>query len=77
MLLQIFDSSEKVIAGGRDIQPDVIICQETNHGRIFCCRDPVLYFVQFKAIDSTAYIIRCSPFADMCFQSESLRLCLR
>ena len=69
MYLQIRNPSEEIIAGRCDIQPDMIICKETDHGGIFYCCDPMLYLVELKALYSTAYVFGGSPFAGMCFQS--------
>ena len=35
----------------------------------------MLYLVELKALYGMAHIVRRSPFADMCFQLEALRLC--
>ena len=53
----------------------MIICQKTNHGRIFRCCNSMLYLVELKALYGMAHIVRRSPFADICFQLEALRLC--
>ena len=75
MRLEVFDSPEKIIAGGSYIQPDMMIHQEANHGRIFRRRNPMLHFVQFKALYCATHIVCRSPFTDMRFQSESFRFC--
>ena len=67
MRLQIPDSSEKIVAGGGNIQTDVMVREKTDHGSVACRRDSVLNLVKFQALYGMTDIACGSPFADMRF----------
>lgn len=75
MSLQASDPLKKIVAGGCEIQPDMIVCQKMNYRRIFHRCNSVLHLVQFKVFHGTADILCCSPFADMSFCLKSGCLC--